>query len=117
MVTWIGPGWPGFRRGFRPRLAGDRIWAGRRAVADPGPALDLIAASLRSPWRPGAGAGMDYSALVHTRRVTVTRARPVFPVPWRSFRCNVETGQYRGSAAVTNDKGPADHVQTFCLRY
>jgi hypothetical protein len=39
------------------------------------------------------------------RRVTVARARPLLPVPWRSFRCSVEIGQYLGSVALMHDRG------------
>jgi hypothetical protein len=40
-----------------------------------------------------------------SRRVTVARARPLLPVPWRSFRCSVEIGQYLGSVALIHDRG------------
>jgi uncharacterized protein YchJ len=54
--------------------------------------------------------------IARVRRVTGARARPLLPVPWRSFRCNVEIGQYLGSVALMHDRDRTNHVQTFCLR-
>jgi hypothetical protein len=54
--------------------------------------------------------------IARVRRVTGA-GRPLLPVPWRSFRCNVEIGQYLGSVALMHDRDRTNHVQTFCLRY
>ena len=56
-------------------------------------------------------------ATVHSRRVPVARAHPGFLVPRRSFRCNVEIGQYLGSVALMHNRDRTNHVQTFRLRY
>jgi hypothetical protein len=55
--------------------------------------------------------------MAHRRRVRVARARPLLPVPWRGFRCTVETGQYLGSVAFMDDGDRTNYVQTFWLRY
>ena len=51
------------------------------------------------------------------RRVTSRAGPPLASSSWRSFRCNVEIGQYLGSVALMHDRDRANHVQTFCLRY